>query len=40
MKALGSNMGSHQDFHDVPELIWSGQLVPVIDRQMPLSQGK
>ncbi|MBN1955987.1 MAG: zinc-binding dehydrogenase, partial [Anaerolineae bacterium] len=37
---IGSTMGSHQDFRDVMELVWSGKLQPVIDRVLPLSEGK
>ena len=37
---IGSTMGSHQDFQEVIKLIWSGKLKPIIDRVMPLSQGK
>ena len=37
---IGSTMGSHQDFRDVLEMIWSGRLEAVIDREMPLSEGK
>jgi NADPH:quinone reductase-like Zn-dependent oxidoreductase len=37
---IGSTMGSHQDFLDVTALLWSGWLKPVIDRVMPLSQGR
>lgn len=37
---LGSTMGSHQDFREVMHLIWSGQLKPVIDRVMPLAEGR
>jgi NADPH:quinone reductase-like Zn-dependent oxidoreductase len=36
---VGSTMGSHQDFHDVVNLLWEGKLRPVIDRVMPLSEG-
>jgi NADPH:quinone reductase-like Zn-dependent oxidoreductase len=37
---IGSTMGSHQDFCDVTQLLWDGKLQPVIDRVMPLSEGK
>ncbi len=37
---IGSTMGSHQDFLDVTALLWAGKLEPVIDRVMPLSQGR
>jgi NADPH:quinone reductase-like Zn-dependent oxidoreductase len=37
---IGSTMGTHQDFRDVTALLWSGKLKPVIDRIMPLSEGK
>lgn len=37
---IGSTMGSHQDFLDVMELVWAGKLRPVIDRVMPLSEGR
>ena len=37
---IGSTMGSHQDFRDVLELIKTGRLTAVIDRVMPLSEGK
>ncbi len=37
---IGSTMGSHQDFRDVMNLVWAGKLKPVIDRVMPLSEGK
>ena len=36
---IGSTMGSHQDFHDVTELLWANKLKPVIDRVMPLKDG-
>ncbi len=37
---IGSTMGTHQDFRDVMGLVWAGKLKPVIDRVMPLSEGK
>jgi NADPH:quinone reductase-like Zn-dependent oxidoreductase len=37
---IGSTMGTHQDFHDVMELVWAGKLKPVVDRVMDLSQGQ
>jgi len=37
---IGSTMGTHQDFRDVTALLWAGQLKPVIDRVMPLSEGR
>jgi NADPH:quinone reductase-like Zn-dependent oxidoreductase len=37
---IGSTMGSHQDFKDVVGMLWSGKLKPVIDRVMPLSEGR
>jgi NADPH:quinone reductase-like Zn-dependent oxidoreductase len=33
-------MGSHQDFHDLLDLLWSGKIKPVIHRVMPLSEGR
>ena len=37
---IGSTMGTHQDFREVTDLLWKGRLEPVIDRVMPLNQGK
>ena len=37
---IGSTMGSHQDFRDVMAMVWAGKLKPVVDRVMPLSDGK
>jgi NADPH:quinone reductase-like Zn-dependent oxidoreductase len=37
---IGSTMGTHQDFLEVTGLLWAGKLKPVIDRVMPLSQGR
>jgi NADPH:quinone reductase-like Zn-dependent oxidoreductase len=36
---IGSTMGSHQDFHDLLDLLWSGKIKPVIHQVMPLSKG-
>jgi len=40
LSVIGSTMGTHQDFRDVMELVWAGKLKPVVDRVMPLSEGK
>jgi NADPH:quinone reductase-like Zn-dependent oxidoreductase len=37
---IGSTMGSHQDFRDVIAMLWAGKLKPVVDRVMPLSEGR
>jgi NADPH:quinone reductase-like Zn-dependent oxidoreductase len=37
---IGSTMGTHQDFREVTALLWTGQLRPVMDRVMPLSDGR
>jgi len=37
---IGSTMGSLQDFQDVMALLWAGKLRPVVDRVLPLSEGK
>jgi NADPH:quinone reductase-like Zn-dependent oxidoreductase len=37
---VGSTLGNHQDFLEVMNLVWSGKLTPVIDRVMPLSEGR
>ncbi len=37
---IGSTMGNHQDFRDVMELLWAGKLQPVVDRVLPLSEGR
>jgi len=37
---IGSTMGTHQDFKDVTALLQAGKLRPVIDRVMPLSEGR
>lgn len=40
LSIIGSTMGTDQDFRDVTKLLWHGQLKPVIDRVMPLSEGR
>jgi NADPH:quinone reductase-like Zn-dependent oxidoreductase len=40
IRLIGSTMGTHQDFHDITTLLWSNRLKPIIDRVMPMSQGK
>jgi len=37
---IGSTMGTPQDFRDVMALVWAGKLKPVVDRVMPLSEGR
>ena len=37
---LGSTMGSHRDFLDVMNCVFRGQLRPVIDRVLPLSEAR
>ena len=37
---IGSTMGSHQDFREVMDLLGAGKLKPVVDRVLPLSEGK
>ena len=37
---LGSTMGSRHDFREVMSLIFAGKLEPVIDRVMPLAEGR
>jgi len=39
LSIIGSTMGSHQDFHDLLDLLWSGKIKPVIHQVMPLSEG-
>jgi NADPH:quinone reductase-like Zn-dependent oxidoreductase len=37
---IGSTMGTHQDFRDITAMLWAGRLKPVIDRVMPLREGR
>jgi NADPH:quinone reductase-like Zn-dependent oxidoreductase len=39
IRLIGSTMGSHQDFHDLLGLLWSGRVKPVIHQVLPLSEG-
>lgn len=36
---LGSTMGSAEDFRDVMDLVSSGKIKPIVDRELPLAQG-
>ena len=38
VRVIGSTMGSHKEFMDVMKCIFRGQLKPVIDRVLPLSE--
>jgi NADPH:quinone reductase-like Zn-dependent oxidoreductase len=40
VQVLGSTMGSHREFLDVMKCIFRGQLKPVIDRVLPLSDAR
>jgi NADPH:quinone reductase-like Zn-dependent oxidoreductase len=40
LSLIGSTMGSHQDFHEVTELLFSGKLKPVIHMLLPLAEGR
>ncbi len=37
---IGSTMGTHQDFRELMPLLWNGPLRPVMDRVMPLGEGR
>ncbi len=37
---IGSTMGSHQDFREITALLREKRLKPVVDRTMPLSEGR
>jgi NADPH:quinone reductase-like Zn-dependent oxidoreductase len=37
---IGSTMGTHQDFRDVMDLVWAGKLRTVVDKVIPLSEGR
>jgi len=40
LQVLGSTMGSHREFLDVMRCVFRGQLKPVIDRVLPLSEAR
>jgi NADPH:quinone reductase-like Zn-dependent oxidoreductase len=40
VQVIGSTMGSHREFLDVMKCIFRGQLKPVIDRVLPLSEAR
>jgi NADPH:quinone reductase-like Zn-dependent oxidoreductase len=37
---IGSTMGTHQDFREVTAMLWAGKLKTVVDRVLPLSEGR
>jgi NADPH:quinone reductase-like Zn-dependent oxidoreductase len=37
---IGSTMGTHQDFRDITALLWESKLKTVVDRVIPLSEGR
>jgi NADPH:quinone reductase-like Zn-dependent oxidoreductase len=37
---IGSTMGTHQDFWDVMDLVWAKTLRAVVDKVIPLSEGR
>ena len=40
VQVIGSTMGSHREFLDVMKCVFRGQLKPVIDRVLPLSEAR
>jgi NADPH:quinone reductase-like Zn-dependent oxidoreductase len=40
VRVIGSTMGSHKEFIDVMKCIFRGQLKPIIDRVLPLSEAR
>ena len=40
VQVLGSTMGSHQEFLEVMKCIFRGQLTPIVDRVLPLSEAR
>jgi NADPH:quinone reductase-like Zn-dependent oxidoreductase len=40
VQVIGSTMGSHREFLDVMKCVFQGQLTPVIDRILPLSEAR
>ena len=39
LRIIGSTMGTLQEFHNVMQLVWRGELQPIIDRVLPLGDG-
>lgn len=37
---IGSTMGTHQDFKEVTDMLWAGKLETVVDRVLPLEEGR
>jgi NADPH:quinone reductase-like Zn-dependent oxidoreductase len=40
LRIIGSTLGTPMEFDRVMHLVWAGKLNPVIDCQMPLSEGR
>ena len=40
LEVIGSTMGSPEEFEQVMGLVWNGALAPVIDRVIPLAEGR
>ena len=40
LSVIGSSMGTRSDFARVMDLVYSGKLIPVMDRDYPLSEAR